>query len=125
LLIRRTQLFDENVILADATGGNVVINLVAANNVTDLITIRRVDASANTVTINADGSELIDGDASLTVAANTAVQLAPKSGAWYKISNFLAEAGGAAATPPEFLISGPATSIPIQFKRQEFIFIPV
>lgn len=53
---------DDGVLLVDATGGNVVINLQALAGVTGRkITVKKVDSSANTVTIDASLAETIDG----------------------------------------------------------------
>lgn len=55
----------------DATSGNVTVNLppLALYKTGDIITIKRIDASGNTVTVDADGSETIDGSATTTIAA--------------------------------------------------------
>lgn len=48
-------------VLVDAAGGNVVINLPAANVLTGLpYAFRRTDASVNTVTVNRAGADTID-----------------------------------------------------------------
>lgn len=49
------------VLLVDASGGNVVLNLPAANALLGLpLEIRRTDSSANSVTVNRAGADLID-----------------------------------------------------------------
>lgn len=56
--------------LCDATGGAIVINLPAAATSTGRIAnIKKIDASANAVTIDPNGAELIDGAA--TIATTT------------------------------------------------------
>ena len=52
----------KQVILADATPNNVAVNLPAAGLSKDLIyLVKKIDATVNTVTLQADGAELIDG----------------------------------------------------------------
>jgi hypothetical protein len=54
--------------LCDVTSGSFTISLpVAANNKNRVITVKRIDASGNTLTVNTDDSALIDGAASTTV----------------------------------------------------------
>lgn len=62
---------DATVYLCDATDGNIIINLPACADVEFIppIHIKKIDASANTVTINPDGTETIDGE--LTMIINT------------------------------------------------------
>jgi hypothetical protein len=52
-------------IVVDASGGNIVLTLPAALATGQLYRIKRIDASSNTVTLQADGTDLIDGDASV------------------------------------------------------------
>lgn len=52
---------DAGLVLINATAGNVTVNLPAAGTILGLpITLRRVDASANTVTVNANGADIFD-----------------------------------------------------------------
>lgn len=51
----------EAVILVDATSGNITITLPDADM--RLITVKKTDASGNTVTLSTPGSETIDGAA--------------------------------------------------------------
>ena len=52
----------DNTILCDATGGNMIINLPpAASNLDKIYNIKKIDSSANTVTIDGNVSETIDG----------------------------------------------------------------
>jgi len=57
-----TQLSTDSLILVDATSGAVTVNLiaVAADNGAP-VTIKKIDASGNAVTIDGDGAETIDG----------------------------------------------------------------
>jgi len=62
-----TLLLTENVILSNASGGDLTITLPsAASSNGKLYNIKKIDASANNVVITADGADLIDGTATLT-----------------------------------------------------------
>ena len=54
----------QNFVRADATSGNVIINLPATGG--QPITIKRIDATANTITVSGNGIN-IDGTASVTI----------------------------------------------------------
>lgn len=57
-----TVLSTDCVLRADASGGSITFNLPAASTVTGRIFyFKRIDSSGNTVTIDANGSETIDG----------------------------------------------------------------
>lgn len=59
---------DAGLVLIDATAGNVILNLPAANAaIGALFQFKRIDSSANTVTINRAGADTIDGATSFTV----------------------------------------------------------
>jgi hypothetical protein len=64
----------DSVLLVDATGGNRQLYLCLANTSgvgrSFGVRIRRIDASGNTVTITASGSDTLNGAASETLAAN-------------------------------------------------------
>lgn len=78
---------DESIILCDATGGNITVNLPAASGVTDRVyNIKKTDASANTVTIDGDGSETIDGATTKIISIqNDSFQIACDGVAWFII----------------------------------------
>lgn len=63
-----------SVVLVDATSGNVTVTLPLANafgtNRTTVLQIRRIDASANTVTIQRQSTDTLNGGTSETLAAN-------------------------------------------------------
>lgn len=60
----------------DATGGNLTITLpLAASSATILHTLKRIDNTANTVTVIRSGSDLIDGEASFTLQPYEAVSV--------------------------------------------------
>jgi hypothetical protein len=73
--------------LVDATGGARVVNLpTAASSRYHVYTIKKVDASVNTVTIDASGAETIDG--ALTVVLTTQwerVTIQSNGTAWFRI----------------------------------------
>jgi len=61
----------------DSTANNVTVTLPTCIGTSFRRSIKRADASANAVTVAAAGSELIDGSASITIAARGSVLLAP------------------------------------------------
>ena len=79
--------YSDTVILADATSGNITVTLKPANEMTQKrIVILKTDASANTVTIDADGSETINGALTNVLSTKYAkVELTAYNGAWYVI----------------------------------------
>jgi hypothetical protein len=55
-------LSNDYIVLADATAADIVLDLPpAADNTGALVTVKKTDASANTVTVDADDAETIDG----------------------------------------------------------------
>jgi len=79
-------------LLVDATSGNVTITLPAVSSVYDgtlgtgiVYSIKRMDASGNTVTVSRAGSDTIDGATSFTLTTqyqSKSIQAGPSS-AWY------------------------------------------
>jgi hypothetical protein len=58
-----TALPEDNVLACDASGGAFTVTLPAASGSAAMqIHVKKIDASANAVTVDADGSELIDGN---------------------------------------------------------------
>ncbi len=58
----------DNVILADATGGAFTVTLPPAAKFSGLqFIVKKTDASANVVTVDANGAETIDGAANVTL----------------------------------------------------------
>jgi len=45
----------------DASGGSFIVTLPPAGSSTRVLFFKKIDSSANTITIDADGSETIDG----------------------------------------------------------------
>lgn len=68
-----TMTVDDSIIYADATSGNVTITLPLANvdgtTRTAVKTVKRIDSSGSTVTINTSGTDTIDGAATTTLGA--------------------------------------------------------
>lgn len=57
------------VILADATGGGFTLTLPTAVGITGhLFHIKKIDATANAVTVDGNGAETLDGAATLTIS---------------------------------------------------------
>jgi hypothetical protein len=60
----------DNTILCNAAGGNMIINLpAAASNANKIYNIKKIDSSGNSITIDANASETIDG--TITKSLNT------------------------------------------------------
>lgn len=62
----------DNVILADATSGDVTLTLPASSGNTGMLVIVKKTNSANDVIIDGNASETIDGDTTLTITAENA-----------------------------------------------------
>ncbi len=61
------------VVLADAPVGQVSINLpAAASNKDRMITVKKIDSTSNSVVLNPDGSETIDGATTKTITVQYA-----------------------------------------------------
>jgi hypothetical protein len=73
------------VALIDASGGNATVNLPAAAGATDRIYyIKKIDSSANTVTIDANGAETIDGATTQTLLTQyDALQIVSDGTQWF------------------------------------------
>lgn len=79
--------YNDGVILADATSGNITITLLPALEMTQKrIVIMKTDASANTVTVDGNASETINGALTNVLSTQYAkVELTAYNGAWYVI----------------------------------------
>jgi hypothetical protein len=79
-----TASLNDALIFADATAGSFTITLKPARECEQKrITIKKVNA-ANTVTINPDGAETIDGAATHALAAQySSVELVSRGGNWW------------------------------------------
>lgn len=73
--------------LVDATGGAIIINLpTAASSRYRAYTIKKVDASVNTVTIDGSGAETIDGAATVVLTLQwERVTIQSNGTAWFRI----------------------------------------
>jgi hypothetical protein len=61
---------NDYLILANATAGNITLNLPAvAGNLGALVVVKKTDASVNTVTIDPNAAETIDGTATKVLSA--------------------------------------------------------
>ncbi len=72
-------------ILCNAVGGNMTINLPAATGTGRILNIKKIDASAYTVTVDANGSETIDGALTYVISGqwvNITIQDGG-TGVWY------------------------------------------
>lgn len=62
--------------LVDATAGNITMNFPSAVGNNAIYTVKKIDSSANTVTLDASGTETIDGQLTQTIRfKNTSVDL--------------------------------------------------
>ena len=69
-------------ILCDASSNNIIINL--PNTSMGFLTIKKVDSSANTVTVNASEMHTIDGDSSAVLTTQyESIDIYNKNGDWY------------------------------------------
>jgi hypothetical protein len=75
----------DTVVFADATSGNVVITLPTASGMTGYrFYVKRIDASANTVTVVRSGSDTIDGATTFSLDLQyTAIGVVSNGSAWY------------------------------------------
>jgi len=82
-----TMNINDAIILVDATAGNVTITLQPALQWEQKkLTIKKIDASVNTVTIDADSAELIDGATTKVISAQyVTVNLTAQGGAVWVI----------------------------------------
>jgi hypothetical protein len=80
-------LITDKTILADATSAAIVITLpVAASTIGQVLTIKKIDASANTVTLDGNASETIDGALTKALTTQWAVLTIQCNGtAWFVI----------------------------------------
>jgi hypothetical protein len=75
----------DTVLLADATGGNITITLKPALECTEkLVIIKRLNSGANTVTIDANGTETIDGATTVVLNAQyDTTRIMAYGGSWW------------------------------------------
>jgi hypothetical protein len=75
---------DREVVLADATNGNVNITLPSPSD-GQLVTVKKIDSSSNAVTIVTPTSETIDGQSSITITNQFAARETVSNGTNYFI----------------------------------------
>lgn len=81
-----TALLTDGVILADATAGNITITLPSALNTALRYTVKKTDATANTVTIAPQSGQSIDGSSTLVLSSQwTSREVIPNGGNWYVV----------------------------------------
>jgi hypothetical protein len=74
----------DRVVAVDANAGAVTVNLPPAASATRIVTVVKVDASVNLVTIDADGAETIDGATTRTLSSQWAsVNLISDGTEWF------------------------------------------
>ncbi len=79
------------VLLVDATSGNITITLPDVTSLVDgfKIGVKKIDGTANLVTIDANGSQTIDNVTTYVIATqNSAVTLTGDTTEWYIVSSF-------------------------------------
>lgn len=84
----------DKLILVDATSGSVTISLLAAATAGDgfQVAIKKTDSSANTVSIDANSTETIDGSLTLTLSTQNDVAILTSNGTnWYVINSAAAQ----------------------------------
>ena len=76
----------DEVLLVDASGGNRTITLISAVATPNSYTVKKIDSSANTVTIATTGGQTIDSGTTKVLAAqwDTATVI-PSGGDWYVV----------------------------------------
>ena len=71
-------------ICADATNGNIVINLPLASDGKHIYWIKKTDVSANTITVTRAGSDTIEGSSTKVLTAQyDTIQLISNGVNWY------------------------------------------
>lgn len=77
---------DESVIACDATGGNIVVNLPTAIGITGkTYIIKRIDGSGNTITVDGNGAETIDDNATQEINQYDALAIVSDGTEWWII----------------------------------------
>ena len=74
-----------DVVLADATSGSFLVNLPpASSNINSRIDIKKIDSTVNTVTVDGNGSETIDGGLTAVLTVQwEAITLFCNGAAWF------------------------------------------
>lgn len=76
---------DDRWIIANAAPQNIIVYLPLTANITHALSVEKIDATANTVTIRSSSNELLGGVASVTLSSQyDKATLVPSNGAWYQ-----------------------------------------
>jgi hypothetical protein len=74
---------DENLVFIDATSADVTVTLPAlAKSIGRAYWIKRIDSSSNTVTVDGDGSETIDGETTQILFEYDCMAISPSGTEW-------------------------------------------
>lgn len=77
---------NDEVILADASGGSLTLTLPTAASNTNLYVIKKIDSSSNTVTIDTTSSQTIDGGSTAVIRVQYAsISLVSNGSNWFVI----------------------------------------
>lgn len=82
-----TALLTDQVILADATSGSLTVTLPLLSTAKNKVFhIKKIDSTGNTVTIDGNGSETIDGDATKVITLQyTSIMIIASATEWHII----------------------------------------
>jgi len=74
----------DHIVLADATSGAITVNLPAASTTGRELVVKKVDSSANAVTIDGNGAETIDGATTQVISVQyDAVKIVSDGTEWW------------------------------------------
>ena len=80
----------DHTIFANATSTNITVTLpTAANIMGRQYIIKRVDSSGNSVTIDPDGSETIEGASTMTLADQRSVVIQSDNSNWWIVAEYI------------------------------------
>lgn len=80
----------DHTVFANATGGNITVTLpTAANIVGRQYIIKRVDPSVNSVTIDPDGSETIEGASTMALTGQRSVIIQSDNNNWWIMAEYI------------------------------------
>lgn len=80
------KLYPGEVVLCNATSGNITVTLPDATKTINFYSVKKTDTGSNTVTVNTSSSQTIDGSSSATISvAYVSLTFASDGGNWYII----------------------------------------
>lgn len=88
-----TATYDDDVILANAASGGITITLPSAVNAIYPLVVKKIDATANVVTIAASGGQTIDGSATITISVQNGTATLYSDGAQWRGASQVVTAG--------------------------------